>query len=82
MELAPAWGRGRQKGYWVKGVRAGKQGYTGAFSESILLFFARAGFLTLYIFFFNINRVLGVNSIITLGFRTHMRIFFLHLIGF
>jgi hypothetical protein len=30
------------------------------FSKSILLFFARAGLLTLYLFFFNINRVIGL----------------------
>jgi hypothetical protein len=43
--------------------------------KSILLFLrARAGLTRLYLFFFINNRVLGVNSYITLGFRTHMRI--------
>jgi hypothetical protein len=52
------------------------------FSESILLFLARAGLTRRYIFFFINNRVLGVNSYITLWFRTHMTIYFEHLIGF
>jgi hypothetical protein len=52
MELAPAWGRGRQKGYWVKGVRAGKQGYTGAFSAKYTPVLRARGVLnTVYLFF-------------------------------
>jgi hypothetical protein len=48
-------------------------------SEIYTPVFARAGLTKLNLFFFINNRVLGVNSYITLVFRTHMRIFFLHL---
>jgi hypothetical protein len=47
--------------------------------ESILLFFARAGSLNNISFFLFNNRVLGVNSYITLCLRTHMTIYFEHL---
>jgi hypothetical protein len=40
------------------------------------------GVLTVYIFFFNINRVRGLIVYITLYLGTYMRIFFEHLIGF
>jgi hypothetical protein len=43
---------------------------------------SRARGLLNSVFFFINNRVLGVISIITLGYRTYMRIFFLQLIEF
>jgi hypothetical protein len=47
--------------------------------KSILLFFARARGLTVYIFFFYINRVIRVRVYITLDLGTHMTISFEHL---
>jgi hypothetical protein len=50
--------------------------------KTILLFLAGARFLTVYLFFFINNRVVGLIVYITLGLGTHMTIYFEHLIGF
>jgi hypothetical protein len=65
MGLAPVRNEGAQKEVCGK-ERKWKRGYSWSKTKTILLEFARARFLTVYLFFFINNRVLGLKFNITL----------------